>query len=346
MDEIALFRQLQPPPPPDAPRMREAARARLVAATIAAPAHSARRARSTLVPAAAAAAALVAAGTGYGLAATQGGPGPRPGPAAGGGASSRLAMAAGLTAVHGCPGKYITAGTLEQVSGTRLILQPASDQDHQDRSWRAQPVTVATSPSTVITRPVSGNVSDITDGSHVVVQGTWSGGRLAAAQVGIEAALPAPSSFGPSVAPQLPPFGPSVLHQLPPFGSLVPHQLRKLMPRGALGLPVATGTVVDAHDGSFTVITQSLFPTVPARVQVTTSSSTKVVAKASASLSQLDPGANIVAVGQIGPHGVLAARSVAEPPVVRIVLAGGPARIRPSGCSASAITTAAVLAGS
>ncbi|HTT53419.1 MAG TPA: hypothetical protein VMH35_18660 [Streptosporangiaceae bacterium] len=322
MDEIELFGQLQPPPPPDVARMREAARARLTAATTAPPAHPARRPRSTVLPAAAAA-VLVAAGTGYGLAAAQGGPGPRPSTATRGGLGALPGTAAGLTAVHGCPGKYITAGTLEQVSGTWLILQPANDQDHQDRTWRAQPVTVATSRSTVITRPVSGTVSDITDGSHVVVQGTWSGGRLAAAEVGIEAALPAPSSFGPPVS----------------------HHLRKLMSKGGLGPPAATGMVVDVHDGGFTVLTQGPFPGAPARVQVTTSNSTRVVTKASASLSQLDPGANVVAVGQIGSHGVLTASTVAEPPVLEIVLAGGPARLRPSGCSASAITTAAVLAG-
>lgn len=61
---------------------------------------------------------------------------------------------------------YITAGTLEGVSGTQLIIQPANDQDHMNRTWRAQPVTVATSASTAITRPVSGTVSDIADGSR------------------------------------------------------------------------------------------------------------------------------------------------------------------------------------
>ncbi len=102
-----------------------------------------------------------------------------------------------------------------------------------------------------------------------------------------------------------------------------------------------TGTVVDAHDGSFTVDTQT-----PAglRVQVTTSNSTKVVTKASASLSQLDLRANVVAVGQVGPGGVLTASTVTEPSVTEIVLTGGPAKLRPSGCSASAITTAAILA--
>ncbi len=49
-----------------------------------------------------------------------------------------------------------------------------------NRTWQAQPVTAATSASTVITCPTSGTVNDITDGSHVEVQGTWSGETLAA----------------------------------------------------------------------------------------------------------------------------------------------------------------------
>jgi hypothetical protein len=323
VDEITLFEELQPPPPPDAPRMCEAARARLAAAMSAPPAlaHPVRR-RSTVV-AAAAAAALVAAGTGYGLTAAQGGSNPLRGTAARGGSSSPRGAAAGLTAVHGCPGMYITAGTLERVSGTQLILQPANDQDHVNRTWRAQPVTVDTSASTAVTRPVSGTVSDITDGSHVAVQGTWSGGRLVAAEVGVEAALPSPGSFGPPI----------------------PRHLPKLTPvKGAFGPPVANGKVVDAHDGSFTVVVVNPLMGVR-RVQVVTSSSTKVLARASTSLSQLGLGANVVVVGQIGAHGVLTASTVAEPSVVGIVLAGGPAKIRPSSCSASAITTAAILAG-
>lgn len=259
--------------------------------------------------AAAAAAALVAAGTGYGLTAAQGS-----------GRAAQRSTAAGVTAVYGCAGMYLTAGTLKQVSGTRLVIQPANDQDHVNRNWRAQPVTVATSPSTAITRPASGTVSDITDGSHVTVQGTWSGGTLAATQVGIEAALPAPGSFWPPIPASAP----------------------KL--RGAPGrFPAVTGTVVHAHDGAFTVDAQG--PAGLRRVRVTTSGSTQVVTKVSASLSQLDLGANVVAVGRIGSDGVMTASTVAESSEMEIVLAGGPAKLRPSGCSASAITSAAIQAG-
>jgi hypothetical protein len=330
VDEIKLFEELQPPPPPDVPRMREAARARLTAATSAPRAHPVSTRRGGVV-AVAAAAALVAAGTGYGLAATRGGSSsPRgtasgPGRASGPGPATGPATTAGLTAVNGCPGMYITAGALKQVSGTRLVIQPANDTDHVNRIWRAQPVTVATSPSTAVSRPSTGTPSDITDGSQVVVTGAWSGTTLAATHVDIAAAgLPAPGSYGPRLPRHLP-------------------TLRPL--KGTLGPPVAIGTVVDAHDGSFTVAEHNPIPGPLDRVQVITSQSTQVVARAGSSLSQLSLGANVVAVGQIGPDGVLTARTVAEQSGVKTLLAGGPVKIRTSGCSASAITAAAVLDG-
>jgi hypothetical protein len=311
VDEIKLFEQLRPPPPPDAARMREAARARLAAATGAPLAHPARR-RSTVV-AVAAAGALVAAGAGYGITDAQGGSSHLPS-----GSSRLLTTAAGLTAVNGCPGKYVTAGTLKKVIGTQAVIQPAT----------GRLVTVATSPAAVITRPVSGTVSDITDGSQVTVQGTWSGRRLAATQVGIEAGLPAPGSIGP---------------RLPRHRGNVPALFKLRPPKGVLPPPLARGKVVNAHDGSFTVIMRNAIPGVR-RVQVITSHATKVLMDASTSLSQLDIGANVVAVGQIGSDESLTASTVTEPPGGRIMIGGGLVRLRTSGCSASAIMTAAILA--
>ena len=113
--------------------------------------------------------------------------------------------------------------------GTQLIIQPANDEDHVNRTWQAQPVIVAMSASTVITCPASGTVSDFTDGSHVEVQGTWSGETLAATQVDIEAA------------------GPSIPANAPKPGQASP---------GAMP-PMVTGTVTGAHDGSFTMDTQT-----------------------------------------------------------------------------------------
>jgi hypothetical protein len=327
VDEIKLFGELKPPPMPDAPRMHEAVRSRLAVAASALPVHPARR-RRTMVAVATGAALVAAGGTGYGLTATRGAPRPLPGPAArGGGAAATHGTLTGLTAVHGCPGMYIAAGALKQVNGTQFILQPANDTDHVNRDWRARPVTVATSSSTAITRPAGGTVGEITDGSHVLVQGTWSGRRLAATEVGIEAALPSPSSFGPKLPRHL------------------GHVRTTPMPKGWLGPPIANGTVTGAHGGSFTVVTN--IPLLGARrIQVTTSNSTKVVGRASASLSQLGLGANLVVVGQKGPHGVMTASTVAESSVVGTLIAGGPAKIRSSGCSASAITTAALQPGS
>jgi hypothetical protein len=308
VDEIQLFEELQPPLPPDAPRMREAARARLIAAASAPPAHPARR-RNAMV-AVTAAAALVAAGTGYGLAAAHGDT-PRATAAARSRPASPRGAAAGFTTVQGCPGTYITAGTIEQLSGTQLVIQPAN----------AKPVSVATSSSTVISVPAAGTVSDITDGSQVVVEGTPSGQTLAATKVGISAALPPPSSFAPA----------------PPKAG----NTRALR---SSAIPLVTiGTVVNSRDGSFAVVVPA-----PAdlQIQVTTSSSTQVVTTASASLAQLNLAANAVAVGQIGSNGVLTASTVAESaPDNNALMPGGPVKLRTSGCSASAITTAAVLAG-
>jgi hypothetical protein len=308
VDEIKLFEELQPPPPPHAARMREAARTRLTAATNAPLAHPARR-RNAVV-AVAAAAAMVAGGTSYGLTAAQGGSSRLPG-----GSRSLPAAAAGLTAVHGCPGEYVTAGTLEKVSGTQAMIQPGASK---------QLVTVATSPSTAITRPVTGTVSDIADGERVVVHGTWSGRSLAARNVGIEAGLPAPGSIGPRL-----PRHPGKLHKVRP-------------PKGVFPPPFASGTVVNVHDGSFTVVMRMPIPRVR-RVRVITSNSTKVLTDASTSLSELNAGANVVAVGRIGHDGILKASSVTEPSLAGIELPGL-VKLRTSGCSASAITTAAILA--
>jgi hypothetical protein len=265
-----------------------------------------RRRRAAAV-AVAAAAALVAGGTAYGLTAAQHASSARPG------------TTAGLTAVQGCPGTYLAAGTLAKVSGTQAIIQPR--------------ITVATSASTVITRPVSGTVSDITDGSHVVVLGTWSRRRLAATEVGIEVGLPRVQRLGiVAVAPQS------------PFARQAPH-LRKSTPIKVLLLPFAAGTVADAHRGSFTLVLRNPVMGVR-RIQVLTSNSTKVLARASASLSQLGIGGNVVAVGKIGSRGVLRASTMAETSVTGIITGGSLLKVRPSGCSAAAIETAAVLAGS
>jgi len=74
-----------------------------------------------------------------------------------------------LTAVTGCTGLEQTAGTLEQVNGSSLVIKTAS----------GQPVTVTTTASTFLT--MSGALrSEITDGASVMVRGPRSGGTIAA----------------------------------------------------------------------------------------------------------------------------------------------------------------------
>jgi hypothetical protein len=267
----------------------------------------------------AAAASVVAAGAGYGITAAQVGSSPLPGTTAG------STSAAGLTAVHGCPGMYMTAGTLRQVSGTRLVVKPANDTDHVNRVWRAKPVTVATTRSTAVTIPTTGTLSDITDGSRVEVSGTWSGSSLAAAQVSLVTGKPPQVSYGLLFKGK-----PGHLHRTGPKG---------------MRFPAVNGTVADADNGGFTVLDDD--PLLGNyRVRVITSSSTKVQGYTRTRLSQLNLGANVVAVGTIGRDGVMTAITVAESGVNVMILAGGPVNIRTAGCSASAITTAAVLAAS
>jgi len=77
-----------------------------------------------------------------------------------------------LTAVSGCAGLEQTAGTLEQVNGTSLVIKTAS----------GRPVTVTTTASTFVS--VSGALrSLITDGASVMVRGPRSGGTIEAAIV-------------------------------------------------------------------------------------------------------------------------------------------------------------------
>jgi pimeloyl-ACP methyl ester carboxylesterase len=79
---------------------------------------------------------------------------------------------AALTAVTGCSRLEQADGTLEQVTGTSLVIKTAS----------GQPVTVTTTASTFVA--MSGPLlSDITDGAPVIVRGHSSGGTIAAAIV-------------------------------------------------------------------------------------------------------------------------------------------------------------------
>jgi predicted anti-sigma-YlaC factor YlaD len=110
--------------------------------------------RRTWLAASAAAALVVLAAAGYGVTA----------------ALTRNPPSTALTAVSGCAGFEVATGTLEQVTGSRLVIKTAS----------GQPVTVTTTASTRVS--MAGALrSDITDGAPVIVLGPRSGGTVAAA---------------------------------------------------------------------------------------------------------------------------------------------------------------------
>jgi hypothetical protein len=174
-----------------------------------------------------------------------------------------------------------------------------------------QPVTVTTSASTAVRRKVTEPLSAITDGEHVLVLGPASGHAITARKVSI--------------------------------GSVVPGRLGRLLarPNQPPALGVVYGMVTGAGAGGFTVAGPG-----GSHVPVTTSDVTKVITMASASVSQLQAGGYVIAVGSAGPGGTLAAATVEQtgsPP--------GPALIpflRPpwGGCSPSGVALAALLSAS
>jgi hypothetical protein len=112
-----------------------------------------------------------------------------------------------LTAVTGCSQLEQADGTLEHVNGSSLVIRTAS----------GQPVTVTTTPSTFVA--MSGPLlSDITDGTSVMVRGSSSGGTIAAAIVTVGQ----------------------------PFSAVNPR-----------GFVPVQGTVADASTGGFTVVTST-----------------------------------------------------------------------------------------
>lgn len=260
--------------------------------------------RRLLVIAAAAAGVLVIGGTSYGLTAGLGGSGPSAGTPD---ADGHAATGAGLAAVSGCPGLEATSGTLERVNGTSLVLQTLG----------GAPVTVTVPASAKVTRQVTGSVSDIADGTQVIVRGTGSAGTIAAQSISI------------AVVPKLPGL-PHPGHRRGPTRTF----------RGPAGTGgIAIGTVTGAGTGSFTVIMPGGL-----RVPVTTSGSTTVLTLASASLSQLQAGELIVAVGSAGPDALAAATVEQGTQLPQVVSPGnGIARVPGLGCSPSAVATAALL---
>lgn len=158
--------------------------------------------RRVMLAVSAAAAVVLLGGVGYGAATAPHAPG---------------AKAAVLTAVSGCAGLEQATGTLEQVSGTTLVIKTAS----------GQLLTVTTTPSTVAGVSVA-PLSDITDGAVVVVGGKFSDGTIAASIVSVGQSKPI---SGPNSRKG------SVVHVGVPNGTLV------------------QGRVTDAIAGGFTLVT-------------------------------------------------------------------------------------------
>ena len=167
-----------------------------------------RRRPSAWIAAAVAGVLLVAGGTWAGLAAGRGARASRAG----------SGLAAGLTAVDGCPGLEATSGTAVRIRGSSVVL----------KTPEGRLVTVTTRASSTVNRQVAGSVGDISDGMHVIVHGTTAGGSLAATQ--------AITSTSPVVPPPRPDRGPG-------------HQRRPGLPHG-----FAVGTVTAVSAGGFTVV--------------------------------------------------------------------------------------------
>jgi hypothetical protein len=186
--------------------------------------------------------------------------------------SGGAAPPAALTAVTGCPGLAATSGTLEQIDGTQLVV----------RTQGGQTVTVTVNSATTVSIEVTGSLSDITGGTGVIVHGTPQGAMLAAQNVLAN-------------MPQLLP------DQGRPSGK-VPQP-----PKRQPGPGIAAGTVSDLHAGGFTVTRVA-----GGQVHVTTSAATVVDTLTPGRVGQLRTGVHLIAVGQAGPDGTLAASAVEQ----------------------------------
>lgn len=133
----------------------------------------ARRPTRTVLVTSAAAGILLLGAASYGLANALTGAKPA-GPGGGSGSAGTTAKLAGVNAVAGCATLDQASGTLEQVSGTSLVIKTSG----------GQPVTVTTSADTTV-HDADASPDVITDGAPVTVVGHGSDGTIAAAKVAI-----------------------------------------------------------------------------------------------------------------------------------------------------------------
>jgi|SRR5579875_3590661 len=178
-----------------------------------------------------------------------------------------------------------------------------------------QPVTVTTSASTRVLTEVTGTLSGVTDGRSVIVHGFRHGRLVAAANITVGVVIPQPRGVRVRVPPHQPPAG------------------------------IAIGTAADVTAHGFTVITNHGHRRVP----VTTSTSTTVYTMVATGLHRLTIGGYLLAVGQRGVHGTLAAGAAEQgsylPHVQWVSRRQNLPFPGPGGCSPVSVATTALFSG-
>jgi hypothetical protein len=196
--------------------------------------------------------------------------------------------------------KVSGCAALAEVTGT---LQQVNGTSLAVQTSNGQSVTVTVTPSTLVSQ-LDGSMADITDGAHVSVGGTESNGILAASKISV--GLPGEGKKAP--------------------GGGSEHVIT------TPGITVVQGTVADATAVGFTVVESNR-----TQMPVTTSSQTHI-AVFRASLSDLQTGGNIMAVGVAGSNGTLAAAVIAQ------VAPGMQDTLTVSNCSPTSIDNAITAA--
>jgi hypothetical protein len=220
----------------------------------------------------------------------------------------------GLTSGGAVPAAALTAVTgCPGLAATSGILEQIDGTRLVITTQDGQTVTVTTSGSTAVRTEEAGSLSDITDRTSVLVHGTPQPGALAAHNVLVNLA--------------------QLLPQSRPGGK------RPVPPRTTPGPGIAKGTVSDAHAGGFTVT-----PPLGGQVHVTTSAGTVVDTLAPSNVGQLRTGVHIIAVGQAGPDGTLAASTVDQGATLPQVETP-PSRSAAGTCDPTGVASAMALGG-
>jgi hypothetical protein len=207
----------------------------------------------------------------------------------GGGSSSAATPTATSnpqSGVGGGPGGFAgrggggTVGSISSVSGTTLTI----------KDFNGQSTKVATTSKTTVTKSVSGAVSDIKVGDHVVVIGSGSTTQIAARQITDSGTSASTNGAGGGF----------------PGGGQRGNGGGSAPPGGATNFSFATGTVKSVN-GSTIVVSSST----GSSSTITTSSSTTVTNVTPATVSDLSVGEQVVVSGTTN-NGVVSATSIRE----------------------------------